>query len=276
MHDQNHYLSLGLDRTVHKRKSAKEYAAAVREAGGFGFIAHPHEKRDEFDEYPPFPWTEWGAEFDGIEIWNHMSEWMEGLKKKNKLHRAIHPLRSIIEPPKETIELWDKVNQERKVIAIGGVDAHAHIVNFFGLKLKIFPYKVCFKSIRTYAILKSPIDSLKPIEEERLKIYQALREGNSYIANAYLGDAKGFLFKAIQGEKEFIMGDTVQFDSTPIELVVNTPKSVTLRLIRNGKPIYETNGKSLSYKLSQEGIYRVEARQEKKAWIYSNAIRVIK
>lgn len=46
LYDQNHYLALGVSKTVHKRKLASEYVEAVREVGGFGVIAHPHEQRD--------------------------------------------------------------------------------------------------------------------------------------------------------------------------------------------------------------------------------------
>ncbi len=28
----------------------------LREAGGIGFIAHPHEDRNNMKEHPPYPW----------------------------------------------------------------------------------------------------------------------------------------------------------------------------------------------------------------------------
>src|SRR3712207_1199179 len=40
--DQNHYLAFGLDRVIgHTGMTPADIAAAVREAGGFGFAAHP-------------------------------------------------------------------------------------------------------------------------------------------------------------------------------------------------------------------------------------------
>ncbi|MCS6989065.1 MAG: CehA/McbA family metallohydrolase [Chloroherpetonaceae bacterium] len=275
IYDQNHYLALGVSKTVHKRKPASDYVEAVREAGGFGVIAHPHERREAFEKYPPFPWTEWSANFDGIEIWNQMSEWAEGWKPENRFRRVFHPLASVTAPPKETLELWDKVNQERKVIAIGGVDAHAHEFNLLGLTIKIFPYKVCFRSIRTHALLREPIDATQPIEQEREKIYEALREGRSFISNSYLGAAKGFRFWATRGAETIEMGDAVWRSDEPIRFQAIAPRECAIRLIRNGRIEAERQGDRLDVATSEAGVYRVECHLNQKAWIFSNAIRVV-
>lgn len=277
--NQNHYLSLGLDKVVRKQKSATEYVAAVKEAGGFGIIAHPHEKRGAMEKYPPYPWTAWDAKFDGIEIWNHMSEWMESLNKHNRLRHFVHPLASITAPPKETLALWDKLNLTRKVMAVGSVDAHAHKHHLFGMCVRIFPYKVCFKSIRTYAVLREPVDTSQPLETERHKIFTALREGHSFIANTYHGNPKGFLFSAAQNStgRTFLMGDDAP-SGEPLSLSIISPKPATLRLIKNGEVLVESEGEQLNFTLGrgemQAGVYRAEAQVKGKAWIFSNAIRV--
>ncbi len=276
LYDQNHYLALGVSRTVHKKKPAPEYVNAVRDAGGFGVIAHPHEQREAFEQYPPFPWTEWNATFDGIEIWNQMSEWMEGLKPENRFRRAFHPLASITAPQRKTLELWDKVNAERKVIATGGVDAHAHKLNVLGLTLKIFPYKVCFRSIHMHVLLDEPIDLTQPIQQEGKKIYMALREGHSFISNSYLGCAQGFRFWATEDTHTIEMGDNLLHSNpSPIVFHVHVPKECTIRLIHNGVCIAEREGKQLDVEASQMGVYRVDCYLNQKAWIFSNPIRVI-
>ncbi|MCZ6701408.1 MAG: PHP domain-containing protein, partial [Ignavibacteria bacterium] len=69
--NKNHYLAFGINKTYSTRISAKEYVRKVKEDGGIGFLAHPHEKRRHMKEHPPYPWVEWNTEdFDGIEIWN--------------------------------------------------------------------------------------------------------------------------------------------------------------------------------------------------------------
>lgn len=275
LHDQNHYLAMGVSETVHKKKPASEYVNAVREAGGFGVIAHPHEQREAFEQYPPFPWTEWQAGFDGIEIWNQMSEWMEGLKPENRFRRAFHPLASITSPPRETLELWDKVNVKRKVIATGGVDAHAHKINLLGLAVKIFPYKVCFRSIHMHVLLDEPIDIARPIESERLKIYDALREGHSFISNSYLGSAKGFRFWATQADTTVEMGDTLCHLNGTMQFHICAPKECLIRLMHNGKCLSEHSGKQLDVESNKIGVYRVECYLNHKAWIFSNPIHIM-
>lgn len=42
---------------------------------------------------------------------------------------------------------------ERKVVAIGGIDAHAHKHNIMGFEFEIFAYKILFKSIRTHILV---------------------------------------------------------------------------------------------------------------------------
>lgn len=275
LRDQNHYLALGVSRTMHKRKSALEYVEAAREAGGFGVIAHPHEKRDAFENYPPFPWTEWNAAFDGIEIWNQMSEWAEGWKPENRFRRLFHPLASIAAPPKETLELWDKVNRQRKVIAIGGVDAHAHQVRLLGLSITMFPYKACFRAIHTHALLQEPIDATKPIEQQGKKIYDALREGRAFISNSYLGSAKGFRFWATRGAETIEMGDSIAPSDEPIRFHVVAPRECSIRLLRDGNVEAERQSDRLDFAMGDAGIYRVECYLNGKAWIFSNAIRVV-
>ncbi len=139
--NKNHYLAFGIDETYSTRLSAKEYVNKVKEAGGIGFVAHPHEKRNHMQEHPPYPWLDWSIEdFNGLEIWNHMSEWMENLTEQNKYNSFLHPLRSIVAPPSETLKLWDELNLKRKVVGIGGADAHAHKQNLFGFfEVEIFP-----------------------------------------------------------------------------------------------------------------------------------------
>ena len=153
-----HYEKLP-DGDLGNRLSAVEYVTEIKKKGGIGFLAHPHEKRNQFPEHPPYPWTAWDSEdFTGIEIWNHMSEWAEGLNDSNKLQRFIHPLKSIIAPPKATVKKWDELNKKRKVVALGGIDAHAHKHNIMGFEFEIFAYKVLFKSIRTHVLLDKEID----------------------------------------------------------------------------------------------------------------------
>jgi len=277
--NKNHYLAFGINETPSTRIPAKQYVRNVKEAGGIGFLAHPHEKRSSMKEHPPYPWTEWDCnEFTGIEIWNHMSEWMEGLTEQNKYNYFIHPLKSIIGPPQETLEVWDRLSLDRKVVGIGGVDAHAHKVNVVGLvEFEVFPYKVLFKSIRTHILIQEKLNNSN--EKENIKgskeiIYNAMSAGRCFVSNYYQGDARGFKFYAELNGNIFEMGDSIPYVKE-IKLIVNLPEAAgKINLIYNGNIKESIESTRAEFTVSGKGVYRVEIYRENNAWIFSNHIRI--
>ena len=277
--DRNHYLAFGLDKTVGVRISAQEYVRRGKEQGGIGFIAHPDEQRGSMPEHPAYPWIAWDAEdFDGIEIWNHMSEWMEGLTEENKFQRFIHPLKSITYPPEITLRRWDELNRERRVVGIGGTDAHAHKADVMGFfDVEVFPYKVMFKSIHTHVLLDEPL--IKGIEEnfeaDKWRVYDALRRGRCFVANSYHADPKGFAFFATSATETLYQGDFTLFAGpATIALHVELPQAARMRLLCNGALVREETGREMLHSVSQPGAWRVEAWIEDRGWIFSNHIRI--
>lgn len=276
--NKNHLLALGVDETYSTRLPAKEYVKLVKENGGLGFLAHPHEKRNSMEKHPPYPWTEWDTkDFTGIEIWNHMSEWMEGLTEQNKYNYFIHPLKSVLSPPKETLEVWDKLSIERRVVGIGGVDAHAHKVNLLGFfEVEVFPYKVLFKSIRTHVLVDAeikPSSEQKDIEHAKKEIYNSLRNGRCFVSNFYNGDAKGFRFFAEDKNKIYQMGESIS--NNKVKLHVTLPGiSGAINFLRNGNVIASYEGTEAEFTTIEPGAYRVEVYVNGTAWIFSNHIRI--
>lgn len=276
--NKNHYLAFGIDKTFSTRTPAKKYVAEVKELGGIGFLAHPHEKRTN-KEHPAYPWTEWDTEdFTGIEIWNHMSEWIENLTEENKYRSFLHPLRTIVAPPKETLQVWDEISLRRKVVGIGGIDAHAHKYNLVGfLEVEIFPYKVLFKSIRTHVLVDEQIKkgkSIKDILTAKWLIYNALKDGKCFVANDYVAESKGFRFFAEHNEKKYQMGDAVP-DHKNVKLNVLIPGiAAEIKLFRNGNLVETNKGIDAEFIVNKNGVYRVEVYLENRAWIFSNHIRV--
>ena len=290
MENKNHYLVLGLDELVGSfevlengelgcKLNAKEYVKLIKEKGGIGFIAHPDEERHVMHEHIAYPWTHWDTDdFTGIEIWNHMSEWIEGMNDDNKLQRFLHPLKSIISPPQKTLSRWDVISQKRHVTAIGSVDAHAFKQNLLGFfEVEIFAYKVLFKSIRTHVLIESEIkkNSKKKFSEYKTEILNALKTGKCFISNFYHGDAKGFRFFAESNNEIFNMGDTVLLNhDKKIQFKIYTPRECLIRLIHNGNKIQENMGMEFLLDIDKPGVYRVECWLNNKGWIFSNHIRV--
>jgi hypothetical protein len=274
--DLNHYLAFGLDTELPHHLKPAEYVRQVRQQGGFGIIAHPDEKRSAIKAYPPYPWTVWDSDdFHGIEVWNQMSEWMEGLTHFNKYWRVLHPRRSIIAPLGETLEKWDIVNQRRKVVGIGGVDAHGHIYKLWGLfQITIFRYKILFKTIRTHILTDQAFAGEGDYESDLQNLYQSLHDCRCFISNCYCGDAKGFRFQAENKREKVEIGGELKFDKYT-HIHVNLPQTAVVHLIRNGRKFAVQKGDSLVFDINQPGSYRVEAYYFERPWIFSNHIRIM-
>ncbi|MCD6117537.1 histidinol-phosphatase, partial [bacterium] len=275
--DKNHYLAFKIDKEIPEGLHAEEYVRLVKEAGGFGIIAHPAEKRSYSEKYPPYPWTDWNVDgFDGIEIWNQLSEWMEGISRLNFLYRLLHPLRSIHFPVKETLARWDEYNLKKRIVGTGGIDAHAFKKKFLGfITLEIYPYKVQFKSIRTHLLLKQPLD--KSIKSKNFKhaeelIFDSIENGRMFIGNYSVGDAKGFDFFARSTQKIFPMGSRIKKQN--VSFCIHAPLKGSIRLIHNGNIVARTRGRDMQFDAESPGVYRVEIFRKHRGWIYSNPITI--
>ncbi|MFI5144108.1 MAG: CehA/McbA family metallohydrolase [Ignavibacteria bacterium] len=290
MENKNHYLVLGLDKVVGPfevldngelgcKMDAKEYVRKIKDEGGFGFIAHPDEERHVMHGHRAYPWTHWDTDdFTGIEIWNHMSEWIEGMNDDNKLQRFLHPLKSIISPQQKTLAKWDVIAQKRPIGAIGSVDAHAFKQNLLGFfEVEIFAYKVLFKSIRTHVLVKSELNKndKKKFDFHKSEILDSLKHGRCFISNFYHGDAQGFRFFAEVNNQVANMGDTITLDiKKNILLKTFVPGECTIKLIHNGGKLHEITGMRADWSVDKPGVYRVECWVNNTGWIFSNHIRV--
>ena len=269
--NRNHYLVYGLEKILPDNLSVYEYVKSAHDSGAVGFIAHPDEKRSSLPAHPPYPWVAWDAEgFDGIEIWNHSSEWLESLTPLNKYFRIWHPLKYLEGPGEEILARWDELNRTQVVVGIGGTDAHAYPYKIGPLTVQIFRYKVLFKGIRTHVLLDEELT--EDVERSVAVILQALKNARCFISHHRWGDARGFRFYALTGNTRWLMGDTVTAEQ--VQFTVESPASGHISLLRDGQVVAASNSTALSYVTETSGAYRVEIKKEEtKSWIYSNHIR---
>ncbi|PJA26152.1 MAG: histidinol-phosphatase [candidate division Zixibacteria bacterium CG_4_9_14_3_um_filter_46_8] len=270
--NRNHYLLFGLDKIIEPGLRAANYVAQGASKGALGIIAHPDEIRGHLPQFPSYPWTEWDIEgFNGIEIWNHMSEWMEGLKKYNKLNMLISPRRSLKSPTDRILRIWDELNLSKKIAGIGSIDVHGFPYKVGFLKLIIFPYKVQFKSIRTHLLLNEQLSG--DLEVAKRQIYDAIRECRLFISNYRWGNANNFRMEMILDDKKIGIGDTGMF-CEGAKLQIDLPLAGEMTIIRNGKLYGQFNGSHRDFPISSKGLYRAEIKRGGKGWIYTNHIRV--
>src|SRR5688572_24404139 len=126
---RNHYLAFGIDEEIdHSQLDAAGICAAVRAAGGFGFAAHPFSRGSERFKRagPGMPFDGLDCEqLDGIELWSFVNDTGESIQSVPEMLRFMAaPGRVLAHPPKRNVRGWDELCRTRRVVAIGGLDAH--------------------------------------------------------------------------------------------------------------------------------------------------------
>lgn len=270
--DCNHYLLFETADVLPAEMKPHEYVAEGKRQGALGIIAHPDEIRPRLGRFPSYPWLAWDADgFDGIEIWNQMSEWMEKLKPYNWFKMIFTPRRFMRSPTDRILEKWDNLNQIGKIAGVGAIDVHAYPYKMGPLRITIFPYKVQFKSLRTHLLLSQELSG--DLNTAKRQVYAAIKDCRAFVSNYRWGDASGFQFTASDGADKVISGGTLKSLKNAV-LTVRTPQSATIRLLSDGRKLVEVEGSFVEFRPERNGVFRAEVYKKDRGWIFSNHIRV--
>jgi hypothetical protein len=252
---------------------------AVAHEGGLSFIAHPTDPSAPAFNEDDLSWVDWEVDgFNGLELWNFMSEFKGHLTSlPRSIFYAYTPALIARGPYPGVLERWDRLLASgKKIVAIGGTDAHATPVRLGPFRRTIFPYEFLFKTINTHVLLREPLTG--DFEIDRRRLFHALREGNCFVGYDLPHSTRGFRFSA-QGEKgEIEMGETtgIRFGVT---LKISVPKRAEIRLICDGEEIHRWDFQETAvHTVNQPGVYRAEAylryKGKLRGWIFSNPIYI--
>jgi hypothetical protein len=251
----------------------------VREAGGLSFIAHPRDPEAPAFNETDISWEDWDVQnYTGIELWNGLSELKTVIP--TKLHGAFYayfPQFVGHHPIPEVLERWDELlSHGRRVVAIGGSDAHALHMSMGPLHRVIFPYEFHFKTVNTHVFIPEPLTG--DVATDKKMIYEALAAGGCFVAYDLPAPTKGFIFKAKGLEQSAIMGEEIS-SKGGVTLHAHVPKQADIHLIKDGKRIgVWKNSYACTYSTIEPGVYRVEVYRRylgrMRGWIYSNPIYV--
>jgi hypothetical protein len=165
---------------------------------------------------------------------------------------------------------WDRLCRRRRVVAIGGLDAH-QIGKRIGpfVPLRLMGYHRSFRFLRTHVLCCEPPTG--ELEHDRGQVYDALRDGRCYLAMDSLGPPAGFAFAA----GSLPMGSEAAAGEHTLRAAV--PAAADLRLLRDGEPVATAESATeLVRDVREPGVYRVEARRRShgrsRTWIVSNPI----
>ena len=251
----------------------------VNNSGGMSFLAHPMETDMPFFGEPDISWVGWQAEgFTGIELWNGLSEFKAVARTKAQaIIYGFFPDRIPHGPPNILLKKWDELmNSGKRVIAIGGSDAHALIIHLGPFHREIFPYGFHFRAVNTHLLIEDELR--EDLESSRSRVYAALKAGHCFVGYDLPHPTRGFRFIATSGEIRAIMGDELVFRGE-VNFTITLPRKCDCRLLRNGEVIGRWQDQEMiSHKGTTSGIYRVECRihykGKSRGWIFSNPIYV--
>ena len=162
---RNHYLAFGIDEEIdHTQLDAAGICAAVRDAGGFGFAAHPFSRGSERFKRagPGMPFDALDSDaLDGIELWSFVTDTGESLRSVAEVLRfLVAPGRALDAPARaQPARLGRALPRRAAWSAIGGLDAHQ-----FGKRigpvvpLRLMGYHRSFRYLRTHVLCERAAD----------------------------------------------------------------------------------------------------------------------
>jgi hypothetical protein len=298
-----------LDSTVINWKINKDTVAKnVVANGGIIFYAHTEEPHNWANPY-----------YQGMEIYNFHTDTKDESLFPNIINFLVNgkkyrpwALREMFDEQTAILARWDSLNMHRKIVGFSAVDTHEN-QNFRARKLKdgrvqwvgpnakpIDTVKVSIWNRWLFGkpdpdgwILKWMIDTYPSgfnyitnyVLADTLSVpslAENIKKGHLFTAFKSLGDAKGFLYYAVDqnGQIDAILGDSIQVKKVKALKAVS-PLPGRFRLIHDGKPVDQSADDIYEYSWSgkmEKGAYRIEIRiplQHKKVpWLYSNPIYI--
>ena len=286
VHDQarnpqkNHLLVFNANRDVATfAQDPQRVVDVTREAGGMSFIAHPRDLAAPAFNEGDISWEAWEVTgFTGLELWNGLSEFKTYLKSKlHGIFYAYFPQFIGHGPYQEVLLKWDELTLEgKRIVAIGGSDAHSWPHSLGPIKRVIFPYEFHFKAVNTHVFTTEPLSG--DATTDRRLVYEAFKNGRCFVGYDLPASTRGFIFKAQGREKNVYMGEEISAHGG-VTLQIRLPGLADCRLIKDGKTLKEwKRGENFAHITTEPGIYRVEVYRRylgrKIGWIYSNPIYI--
>jgi hypothetical protein len=270
----SHLLALGTRSTIaHVGRTARAVLDAVHAHGGLGFAAHPFSRGGWIlgRAGRAAPYADVRAPLDGIELWSLVTDTLEYLRSPLDLARFRRDPDSVLaDPPDLNLAAWDALGLERRVAAIGGLDAHQYGVRRGErVWVRTMGYAQTFGLLRTHALLEMPVTPGEDAPEASALVLRALAAGHCFLARDSLADATGFTFGPG-------MGDERPFEE-PLELVAVAPRECTMRLWHDGELAAEVRDTTQLHHIADGvGVWRVSAHLEhagrERTWVLTNPV----
>jgi hypothetical protein len=204
---------------------------------------------------------------------------------KTYLHSRLHAMFYILFPHRiargpdpETLAKWDELLKSgRRLVAIGGSDAHQFPIHLGPFQRVVFPYQLHFGWLNTHMLIKSDL-STDPGEAAD-QVYEGLRSGRVYIGYDWPASTCGFHFVGHGKEQTAEMGDMIS-SKFGVTLQIKLPQRTECCLFKDGQVLKTWQDREIcTFTATESGAYRVEAYLQafgaRRGWIYSNPIYIV-
>jgi len=276
----DHCLAFGVEAPVrHRGMSAAQILDAVSAAGGISFPAHPFSRGSRrFQRLRDgVPWSDLdGGGYTGVELWSFVLDTAEGLGSlRRALGFVVSPGRVVDHPPRANVQAWDRLCARRRVVAIGGLDAHQIGKRIAGrVPLRLMAYRRSFAHLHTHVMARNWTGV--NADSDRRALYAGLGEGRCYLAMDSLASARGFQLWVDAGERIEQGGEVQMAAGTVATLHARLPRPAAITVLRDGESLAAHHGAQIDLTLTGPGVYRLEAmlpaHGRMRTWILSNPV----
>jgi hypothetical protein len=281
--DDGHYVALDMPRSPYPLGgSAASVVEDVARLGGFGIAAHPDSDKSALR------WSDTSAPIDGLEWLNTDSQWRDSSRMRlwraaaAYLFRPGPALVTLFERP-STLDRWDRLTSRRRVVALGGLDAHGGIGRHAedGTRSNIPGVPSYLASFAAFSV-RVELDRQwsGDAAADARALLNAIRRGRVY--TEIDGVASGGLldFHADTNEGSRIPMGGQGHPGANVTLVARAlkPDAAHLVLMHDGRELTSTTGELRQAVDSSAGAFRIEVRvpgapgNPPIPWIVSNPI----
>ncbi len=261
---EGHLLAFETREDVGPRETLSGALEEIRRQCGIAATAHHQIVGGPFPA-PPMEMA------DLVEIWSFMDEFLSRVDARSILQATTRPEKVVSGPARRLLWQWDRELQKRRLPIIGGLNVHQKKHPLLEWKM-LFPYGLAFQTICTCVqVPELPSVALRA----RDMVWNALREGRSYVANRSVGTERGFMFQFVtQAGRNRQMGEDVPYTDRG-RFRIRVPQEAEVVLRHNGQPLSWSTAVEMSFPAAGPGTYRVEVYLNRRLWILSNPIRLV-
>jgi hypothetical protein len=219
--------------------------------------------------------------------------------------------RTLFHRPEAFLRRWDDLNQHRHITGIAGNDCHQNTglralyttngtvrledtspKTLKELKLNWLTrplIRLCFGPLRPnrklFQVQLDPYERMARFvnthvlahELSEPEVLDALRAGRAFVGFDMIANSSGFQWVASRDGTLTVMGETGRFQNG-LKLEARSPVPCRFTIVGDGTPVFQREGRAISWAPPGPGKYRVEAELnvagEWVPWVYANPIEL--